>query len=409
MALSDTLIRSSKTEISAYKLSDAGGLFLLVNPSGSKLWRLKYRFHGSEKLLALGAYPDVSLKQARARRDEAKQLLADGIDPSMDKKRKASDAMVALGNTFTAIAEEFIAKKVQEGLSDATLTKLRWYRSLLEKAIGGLPVSDIEPAMVLAALRQIERKGNYESSKRTRAFADRVFRYAIVTSRAKTNPAVGLGDALISGKVKHHAALIDPAAVGGLMRAIEAYDGSLQIKLALQILPHVFVRPGELRHAEWSEFEFDKALWLIPAGKMKMRSDHVVPLSRQVVEYLTELANFKTGSAYLFPSFMTAHKPISENTLNTALRRMGFTQDEMTSHGFRSTASTLLNESGLWSPDAIERALAHKGSDRVRSIYHRGAHWDERVKMAQWWSDYLDRLRNGGEIVPFFGSNLLKA
>jgi integrase len=226
-----------------------------------------------------------------------------------------------------------------------------------------------------------------------------VFRYAIITGRAKVNPANGLGDALVSGKVKHYAALITPKAVGDLMRAIDAYDGGILTKLALKMLANVFVRPGELRHAEWSEFDLERKVWQIPAAKMKMRDDHAVPLSDQVVALLEECAKFRTGSKYLFPSFMSGLKPMSENTLNTALRRMGYTNEEMTSHGFRSTASTLLNESGKWSPDAIERALAHKDSNAVRGIYHRGAHWDERVRMMQWWSNYLEQLQTGGEVI----------
>ncbi|MFT4091920.1 MAG: integrase arm-type DNA-binding domain-containing protein, partial [Asticcacaulis sp.] len=340
MLLSDTQIRNAKPKDKAYKLSDGDGLNLNIQPNGSRLWQLRYRFNGKENVLSFGQYPHISLKQAREKRDEAKRLLADGRNPSAEKKRAAVEKQIALGNTFSSLAQEFIALKVQEGLSDATLTKLRWYHSLLEKALGNRPVGEIEPMDVLAALKEIERKGNYESSKRTRAFAERVFRYAIITGRAKFNPANGLGEALVSPKTRHYPALVDPKAVGGLMRSIETYDGHIQTKLALRILPHVFVRPGELRHAEWSEFDLDKAVWVIPAAKMKMRSDHAVPLSGQVIEYLKTLEKFRMGSRYLFPSFMTPLKPISENTLNTALRRMGYGQDEMTSHGFRSTAST---------------------------------------------------------------------
>ncbi|MDI7775592.1 integrase arm-type DNA-binding domain-containing protein [Asticcacaulis sp. EMRT-3] len=399
MPLSDTAIRSAKPGAKPYKLSDGNSLYLLVMKNGSRLWQVRYRFDSKENVLSLGQYPHVTLKTARQKRDEAKELLARGIDPNADKKRKVVEAAVAAGNTFDTVAQEFIDLKVRDGLSDATTIKLKWFRSQLEKDIGGRPIAEIEPLEILAALRKIEKKGNYETSKRTRAFADRVFRYAIITGRAKTNPANGLGDALISGKVRHHAALIAPKAVGDLLRAIEAYDGSILTKLALNMLAHVFVRPGELRHAEWAEFDLKRKVWLIPAAKMKMRADHAVPLSTQVLALLEPCAKFKTASKYLFPSFMSGLKPMSENTLNTALRRMGYTNDEMTSHGFRSTASTLLNESGKWSPDAIERALAHKDSNTIRGIYHRGAHWDERVQMMQWWSDYLEQLQTGGEVI----------
>ncbi|ESQ80736.1 integrase arm-type DNA-binding domain-containing protein [Asticcacaulis sp. YBE204] len=400
MALSDASIRAAKAQAKPYKLTDGGGLFLLVTPAGGKLWRFKYRYNGAEKLLALGVYPEVGLKQARQRHDEAKKLLANGVDPNADKKRQALAATLSASNTFDSIAAELIDLKEREGLSVSTLIKQKWFRSQLQSAIGDRPVSDIEPMEVLAALKAIERRGNYETSKRTRAFADRVFRYAIITGRAKANPATGLGDALISGKVKHHAAIIDAAGVGTLLRAINAYEGSVLTKLATQLLAHVFVRPGELRHAEWSEIDFDRAVWLIPAAKMKMRADHAVPLSMQALAILNEAKALRVNSRYVFPSLVSSLKPMSENTVNMGLRRMGYTNEEMTAHGFRSTASTLLNESGKWSSDAIERALAHKDGDAIRGIYHRGKHWDERVKMAQWWSDYLDRLCAGGEVVP---------
>lgn len=233
-----------------------------------------------------------------------------------------------------------------------------------------------------------------------RAFAARIFRYAIITGRAKHNPAADLGEALIAPKVKHHAAILDPEAVGALLRVIEGYDGHITTRIALKLAPHLFVRPGELRHAEWSEFDFEKRIWRIPATKMKMRTEHVVPLSRQALAIIEEASDVRGHSKYLFPAIRSWLRPMSENTLNAALRRLGYGSDEMTSHGFRSTASTLLNESGKWSSDAIERSLAHKDGNSVRSIYHRGAHWNERVEIAQWWSDYLDQLRDSGEIRP---------
>lgn len=400
MALSDASIRAAKSQDKPYKITDGYGLFLLISPSGGKLWRFKYRFNGAEKLLALGVYPEISLKQARERHKQAKTLLANGIDPNADKKRQAQAATLSAANTFDSIAAEFIELKEREGLSQTTLIKQNWFRSQMRAGIGDRPVAEIEPMEVLATLKVIEKRGNYETSKRCRAFADRIFRYAIITGRAKTNPAAGLGDALISGKVKHHAAIIDPNGVGELMRGIEAYEGSILTKLSMKMLAHVFVRPGELRHAEWSEIDFDRAVWLIPAAKMKMRTDHAVPLSQQTLTILEEAKSLRVNSRYVFPSIVSSLKPMSENTVNMGLRRMGYTNEEMTAHGFRSTASTLLNESGKWSSDAIERALAHKDGDAIRGIYHRGKHWDERVKMAQWWSDYLDRLRAGGEVVP---------
>jgi integrase len=394
MALSDTTLRNAKLLNTKYKLYDDGGLLVVVTPAGGKLWRFKYRMNGAEKQLSFGAYPDVTLKAARLRRDEARSLIAGGVDPGAEKKRRQAAAVIEAANTFKAVADEFVEKRQQEDMAEATMTKLRWFNSLLEKDVGHRPVGEIEPVELLTAIKKIEKLGNHETAKRVRAFAARVFRYAVITGRCRFNPAADLGEALIAPKVKHHAALIEPEDVGRLLRAIDGYRGHGLSPLALRMLPHVFVRPGELRHAEWDEFDLEKAVWRIPGPKMKMRNDHAVPLSTQVVAILTLAEKCGGRSKFVFPAVSNWQKPMAENTLNAALRRLGFDSDEMTSHGFRSTASTLLNESGLWSPDAIERALAHQGKDVVRAIYHRGRHWDERVRMAQWWSDYLDNLRS---------------
>lgn len=396
MALSDVEIRNAKPKKDkTYKLFDESGLFLTIPQSGSKLWRFRYQIAGKEKVLALGAYPNVTLKEARARRDDARRLLSEGSDPAMEKKRKTAAAMIAASNSFKAVADEFIDKLEQEGLAEVTIAKQRWLVSQLNRAVGDRPVAEIEPVELLSVLKYIEKQGRHETAKRARALASRIFRYAIITSRARVNPAAELGMALVAKKPKHYSALIDPKAVGGLLRAIDEYTGHISTKLALQLLPHVFVRPGELRHAEWHEIDFDKAVWRIPAGKMKMRNEHAVPLSRQSLAILKEAQEYHVNGTFVFPAVQTWQRPLSENTLNSALRRLGFTTDEMTSHGFRTTASTLLNESGRWSADAIERALAHRDANSVRGIYHRGAHWKERVEMAQWWSDYLDQLRCG--------------
>lgn len=401
MALTDTQIRSAKPQEKPYKLFDSGGLFLFLPTSGGKLWRLKYRLNNKENLLALGAYPEVSLREAREKRDLAKKLIVAGIDPNADKKRKSVEAQIASDNTFKAIAAEFINKKAQDGLAAATINKSRWFASLLDGDLGKRPVSEIEPHEILACIKKIEKKGHHETAKRMRAFASRVFRYAIITSRARVNPASELGAALIMPKVRHHSAIIDPQAVGELMRAIETYQGRATTKWALKLTPHVFVRPGELRQAEWAEFDLDAKTWCIPAKKMKMRKEHVVPLSRQAVAILLEMKKLTSSSRYVFPATHSDFKPMSENTINLALRRLGYSKAEMTAHGFRSTASTLLNESGKWSADAIERALAHKDSNAIRSAYHRGTHWNERVEMAQWWSDYLDTLRSETKLLQF--------
>jgi integrase len=394
MALTDIKIRNAKRGAKPYKLYDERGLFLLVQPSGGKLWRLKYRFLGKEKKLSLGIYPDVSLKDARARRDEARSMLTDGMDPSREKKRKLEAAKLGNGNTFKLIGEEYIERIEQEGRAAVTIGKTRWLLSLMERDIGGLPINDITPAELLGALRKVENKGHYETARRMRSLAGRIFRYAVATSRATSDPSSLLKGALITPKVKHHSAIVEPQKVGELLRAIDSFQGQPLTVIALKLTPHVFVRPGELRRAEWSEFSFKNATWAIPAEKMKMRDPHVVPLSAQSLRLLESAKSLSAGQQYVFSSLYPGNRPMSENTINAALRRLGYSGQEMTAHGFRSMASTLLNESGKWNPDAIERALGHNDSNSVRGAYHRGAHWEERVKMAQWWSDNLDELRS---------------
>ena len=401
MALSDATIRAAKPGQTQFKLYDEGGLLLIVRPTGGKLWRLKYRHVGKEQQLTIGRYPDVGLKEARDKRDEARKIIAAGGNPAFEKKRAAVAASVSAANTFSAIAEELIAKREREGLKDVTNGKARWLLSLLAREIGARPIAEIEAYEVLDVLKKVEASGRLETAKRLLAFASRVFRYAVATTRAKRNIAADLQGALTAPKVKHHAAIIDPKGVGALLRAVEGFDGQPVTMWALRLAPHVFVRPGELRQAEWSEIDLDGAVWRIPGRRMKMKKEHVVPLSTQAVAILTEARGLTGGGRFVFPGQRTPKRPMSENTLNAALRRLGYGADEMTSHGFRSTASTLLNESGKWSVDAIERALAHGDTDNVRGAYHRGAHWHERVKMAQWWSDHLDALRDGGKVLPF--------
>ena len=404
MALSDIAIRNAKPRPKPYKLSDAFGLFLLVQPSGGKLWRLKYRIDGREKKLGFGTYPDVSLSDARKRRDEVRELLATGKDPSREKQRDKVRARIGAENTFTAIAKEFCTKRRRDGekaWAPATASRSEYLLSLLNGSIGRLAINEIEPADVLAAIRKIEGKGNLESARRTLQLSSAVFRYAVATARLASDPTRDLRGALTAPTVTHYGAVTDASRVGELLRSIDGYEGQGFTKLAMQIAPHVFVRPGELRHADWSEIDLDAALWTIPAEKMKMRKPHHVPLSRQAVALFREVHSITGPAGYVFPSIRTRARPMSENTINAGLRRLGYASDEMTAHGFRAMASTLLNESGKWHPDAIERALAHGDSDKVRAAYHRGAHWQERVEMAQWWSDYLDQLRKGADIVPF--------
>lgn len=394
MALTNLEIQNAQPREKPWKLYDERGLFLLVQPSGSRLWNLKYRFLGREKKLSLGRYPEVSLKAARLARDKARSQLAEGIDPSREKKKRLAAAKLGAENTFKAIGEEYLDRQEKEGRAAVTIKKSRWLFSLMERDLGSLPIHDIEPSEVLAALRRIESKGNYETARRMRSLASRIFRYAIATSRAQSDPTQFLRGALITPQVEHRRAILEPKAVGGLLRAIDGFKGQPLTRLALKLIPHVFVRPGELRRAEWSEFDFERAIWTIPAAKMKMRQPHMVPLSRQSLELLREAQTLSSMQHYVFSSLYPGKRPMSENTINAALRRLGYSGKEMTAHGFRSMASTLLNESGKWNPDAIERALGHNDANAVRAAYHRGQHWDERVEMAQWWSDYLDGLRS---------------
>ena len=392
MALTETAIRAAKPGDKPKKLSDEKGMFLLLQPSGGKLWRLKYRFGGKEKKFSIGRYPDVGLKEARSRRDEARRLIADGIDPSEHKQAKERAAKLNAANTFEAIANEYLVKSSKEGRAAVTIKKSQWLLSLMLPALGDRPIVDISAAELLGVLQKVEAEGHLETARRMKSLASRIFRFAVATSRASTDPAAVLRGALASPIVKHHSAILDPEKLGGLLRAIEGFDGQPLTCLALRLTPHVFVRPGMLRKAEWPEFDLKSATWTLSEGRMKMRRPHVVPLSRQALQILKDTRALSANQKYVFSSLYPGNRPMSENTINAALRRMGFSQTEMTAHGFRATASTLLNEFGKWSADAIERALAHKDSS-VRGIYHRSDHWAERVEMAQWWSDYLDGLR----------------
>lgn len=403
MALTDVAIRNAKHGEKPIKMADGAGMFLLVTPAGGKLWRLKYRVDRREKLLAIGAYPEIGLSDARKLRDDARTLIALGKDPSREKQREKVRSRLQAADTFSAIANEYCAKRRRDGVkgwAPATATRSEYLLSLLNGSIGRLAIAEIEPADVLTAIRKIEGRGNLESARRTMQLASAVFRYAVATARLRSDPTRDLRGALTAPTVTHYGAITDAKRVGELLRAINGYEGQGLTMLAMQIAPHVFVRPGELRHAEWIDFDLDGALWIIPAGKMKMRKAHHVPLSRQTVDLFREVQAVTGPAGYVFPSIRSHSRPMSENTINAGLRRMGYASDEMTAHGFRAMASTLLNESGKWHPDAIERALAHGDSDKVRAAYHRGAHWKERVEMAQWWSDYLDTLRKGADVLP---------
>lgn len=393
MALTDTAVRQAKPAEKEWKLADEKGLYLLVTPSGSKLWKFKFRFDGKEKKESFGSYPEVSLKDARRKRDAARALVADGQDPMAFKRAARIAKQIATANTFETVANEFLEKLVAEGKSATTTKKLRWLLGKLTPSLGNRPIADITPQELLAVLKKSEAAGQHETSRRLRSFSSRIFRYAVATARASTDPAQPLQGALISPVAKHHSAITDPIEFGKLLQDVAKYPGQPVTRLALCFTAHVFQRPGEIRQAEWEEINFEKALWVIPAERMKQRKPHRVPLSRQSIAVLEEVRAITGRGRYVFPALGSTRKPMSENAVNQALRRMGYGSERMRAHGFRSTASTLLNESGKWSYDAIERALAHADSNQVRAAYHRGAHWGERVEMAQWWSDYIDDLQ----------------
>jgi integrase len=316
MALTDTAIRNARPKEKPYKVTDSQGLYLLVNPRGSKLWRVKYRMNGVERKLALGSYPEITLAEARTARDAARSQLAHAVDPNAAKRQARVEASVRASNSFAAVAEELIEKKGREGLAQATLEKQRWLLKLLGADFGKRPVADITPQDLLHELRKHERRGRLEATKQLRSFASRVFRYAVATARAERDPAQLLIGALTTAKVKHFPAITDPAAFGALLRAIEDYQGDPAVMYALKLTPQVFQRPGEIRQMEWKEIDFEKAVWIIPEGKMKMRQLHSVPLSRQALAILTEMRSLSDSGRYVFPSVRTLARPISDNTIS---------------------------------------------------------------------------------------------
>jgi len=393
--LTEIAIRHAKPKEKPYKLYDERGLSMLVAPTGGRLWRFRYRYGGKEKLLALGTYPDVPLKRAREKRDVARQLVADGIDPSA--QRRADKA--TLGVTFEIVAREWL-KLLEKGVKASTLER---EQSQLERfvfpVLGGRPVAQITTPEILAVLRKIEARGTQETAHRVRSSCVRIMRYAIQTGRSHNVRSDDLKGALAPVVKRHFAAITDPVRVGELLRAIDGYAGQPTTAAALKLAPYVFVRPGELRQMEYSELNLDAAEWRIPAERMKMGEPHIVPLSTQAVEILRRMQGLTGSGRYVFPSLLSCDRPMSNNTVRNALRRLGYSNEEMTGHGFRSMASSLLNEKG-WHPDLIELQLAHAERNKVRDAYNRAQRLDERRKMMQDWGDYLDGLRAGASVVP---------
>jgi integrase len=398
--LSEVKVRNAKSRGNAYKLFDGGGLFLLVTPSGGKLWHFKYRFDNKEKKLTLGIYPEISLADARQRRDDARRQLAHGIDPGAVRKAQ-KQAETEETETFEVIAREWHAKfKANWTEGHATTTMNRLERDLFPW-IGKRPIAQVKAPELLSVLRRVENRGALETAHRIRTIAGGVFRYAVATGRAERDPSGDLRGALPQPGERHHAAITDPKEVAPLLRAIDGYQGHFVVKCALRLAPMFFVRPGELRHAEWAEVDLDEGVWNIPASKMKMKQAHIVPLCKQAVEILTELKELTGTSKYVFPSGRSFARPMSENAILAALRRMGYDKDTMTGHGFRAMARTILDEVLQVRTDFIEHQLAHAVKDPNGRAYNRTAHLVERRKMIQTWADYLDGLKAGAVVIPF--------
>ncbi|MGH6811615.1 MAG: tyrosine-type recombinase/integrase [Methylocella sp.] len=399
--LTDSAIRAAKPKTGrTVKLSDCGGLQLWVQPSGSKLWNFAYRFAGKQRKLAIGSYPGIGLKEARAKREEAKKLLASGVDPSQQKRFGKLASQSQKADTFEAISREVLEKKRREGKSETTVSKAKWLFDIATPALGMRPIAEITAPEVLAVLRQVETRGRLETARRLRAIIGQAFRFAVATGRAVSDPTSALRGALTAPVVQHRAAIVEPVPFAALLRAIDGYDGTPEVRSALQLLALTFTRPGELRLATWKEFDLDAGVLTIPAYRMKMRPPHRVPLAPQAIAILQTLRTLTGQYELLFPGVRSPSRPLSENMLNAALRRLGYAKDDMSSHGFRAAASSLLNECGKWNADAIEAQLAHVEANAVRKAYARAEYWAERVAMMAYWANRLDELRRGGIVMP---------
>jgi integrase len=396
--LTDPKVRQAKPTDRPYKLFDGGGLFLLVQPGGAKLWRLKYRFGGKEKLLAIGSYgKGISLKKAREERDKARDQLVEGIDPGAEKKREKHAERAQAENTFRAIAldwAETYGARWTESHRDQVVASLA---ANAFPALGDFPIKEITPPMVLEVIRAVEFRGALDVASRVLQRASAVFRYAIQTGRATYNPAADMKGVLKTRKVDHRAA-ISQTDLPDFLKKLDSYSGDPVTKLALRLIVLTFVRTGELRGARWEEFDLDQGEWRIPAERMKMRAPHIVPLSGQALAVIEELKPLTGQFELLFPSQRDQRKPISENTLLYALYRLGY-HKRATVHGFRALASTILNETGF-RPDVIERQLAHVERNKVRAAYHRSEYLEERRKMMAWWGAYIESSAKDQKVVP---------
>jgi integrase len=391
MPLTALSVQRAASTDKPFKLSDQGGLYLLVTVTGSKLWRMNYRFAGRYKTLALGSYPVVTLADARSARDNAKKSLASGVDPSAQKRVRRVSATIAADNSFQAVAESYLEKRKGDVLTESVRVK---DAHLLRKAyvgFGQVPIAEVRPADVLAVIRRIEAKGH--AAQRFKGTVGRVFRYAIAMGLCDVDPSAALGDAMVKRRTVAHPSPKTPKAIGAMLRAIDDYDGQETTRLAMLVAAHTFVRPKELHRAEWTEIDLGKQTWRIPAAKMKMDRDHIVPLSTQATSFFGSLQRLTGGGRWVFPSIYGENYTISHSTINAALRRMGYSGEQMVGHGFRGMASTILNESGQFAPDWVERQLAHVEGNAARRAYNAALHLTGRTEMMQWYSDWLDEQK----------------
>ncbi|MGE0918059.1 tyrosine-type recombinase/integrase [Trichlorobacter lovleyi] len=400
LPLSDLKISKAKPQDKEYRLFDGGGLYLAVTPSGGKLWRIKYRFEGKAKELHLGAYPVITLAEARQKLLDTKRTIAGGVDPGAVKKARKQARLEKEANSFEVIAREWHGRYVGQWTAGHAVTIMSRLERDVFPYLGSEPVEEIKAPAVLKLLRRVESRGALESAHRIRTVIGQVLRYAVATGRAERDCTGDLKGALPPATKKHLAALTDPKDVAPLLRAIDGFQGSFVVKCALRLASIFFVRPGELRQAEWTEFDFDAAQWNIPAERMKMKLPHIVPLSEQAIAILKELRPLTGHSKYVFPSHRTPLRCMSNNAVNAALRRMGFEKDEMCAHGFRAMARTILDEVMGFRIDFIEHQLAHAVKDANGRAYNRTAHLEARRQMMQQWADYLDGLKAGAKVLP---------
>lgn len=392
MALSEFQIRKAKQRDKSYRITDGDGLNLLIQPNGTKSWQLRYRFLGKENILSFGKYPIISLAEARQKRNDAKKLIYDGIDPSAKRKTDKIAAKNASRETFGLIADEYLQQMKDNGASESTLKKNTWLLKILAKPLERRPIRDIHAAEILEVLKRVELSGRRESARRLRGTISSVYKLAIVTLRAEENPTIHLHGALLTPQRVGRAAIVDERRFGQLLNDIDSFDGWPTIRSALQFLALTCVRPGEVRGAKREEIDMEKAVWHIPAKRMKMRAPHEVPLSRQALKVLEEIWPMSDGHDLVFPSIRSQDRPLSNNAFNSAIRRMGYSKDEVTAHGFRVSASTILNSRG-YDSDVIEAVLAHQDQNSIRRTYNRATYWKQRVNLMQEWADLSDNFR----------------